>query len=717
MPDLDRHDDEDPAGPEGAGTPGTLAAHDPLPENPADKGAEDEYDAEEQRAPSIPLAPFLSLVTHGNVLIGSTVHDGVTAQLPGAAALGLPVRVGTVRRAERDFVTTTFVEPAEYRAASRTIRRHLVLLTGPDGVGKRAFALQLLEQYAEDAGEVKALDAEQSLEDLADELRPGTCYLLDLDDADRLAITPARLQVLLNALRATGAYLAVVLTQPLSAPMRAITGIWRPYLITCTAPDPIAVARSHLAHHLGPGWADSHPGLLDDEVLDALRLVPGPGQAAAVARDLVGAALGRYDKTDVLDAVRDRDHAGIAEWFASHPSPRSWAWMLATAVFEGQDRGVIADRAAALEAVLTSGSEAPAASAWPPPGTSRELEAIRATIEPAASSGSFPRYNLERVRFLRPGWAQLALDHAWREYPMLRDGLLHWLAATPLRGELQDLAGATAGFLTAATTGYQALVPLRRWARQDRPRQELAARALGVAAAHDPAIATQVRRLLGSFSRADAGKELRRTAALAYGTAYGLAYPQTALRRLMELARAEDREVAQAAVNGLLALHRAGATSGPAALLHQLSTWDLSDDQRCATAADLVSGLLTGTDQHPASSGTGLPEQTAAVLGDPAAAHAAATALAALSAHPAGYGRVLDWITGWLFAVRGHPQHVLVRDLIGAIFTTLRHLDTERLAYDLTRLAHEQHHAEDLETLRPALRAFEEPALACGGPA
>ncbi|MEH0416086.1 hypothetical protein [Streptomyces sp. B21-083] len=712
MPNPDLPDDDGPAD---AGTPATGAARDALPEISAGEDPEDEFDAEEQQAPSIPVAPFLSIV--GNLLINSTVHDGVTAQLPGSAALELPVRAGTVRRAERDFVTTTFVEPSEYRAAAQTVRRHLVLLTGPDGVGKRAFALHLLEQYAEDAGEVKALDAEQSLEDLTDELRPGTCYLLDLDDADQLAITPARLQVLLNALRATGAYLAVVLTQPPSAPMRAITGIWRPYLISCTAPDPVTVARNHLAHHLGPGWADNHPGLLDDDVLDALRLVPGPGQAAAVARDLAGAALGRYAKTDVLDAVRDRDHAGIADWFTSHPNVRTWAWMLATAVFEGQDRGVIADRATALEAVLASGSEAPAGSAWPPPGSSKELDAIRAAPEPAASSGSFPRYNLERVRFLRPGWAQPALDHAWREYPTLRDPLLNWLAATPLRGDLQDLAGAAAGFLTAATTGHQALAPLRRWARQDRPRQELAARALGAAAAHDPAIATQVRRLLGSFSRADAGKELRRTAALAYGTAYGLAYPQTALRRLMELARAEEREVAQAAVNGLLALHRAGATSGPAALLHQLAAWDLSDDQRCGTAADLVSGLLTVTYQRPAHAGTGLPEQTATVLSDPEAAHAAATALAALSAHPAGYGRVLDWITGWLFAVRGHPQHTLVRDLIETIFTNLRHLDTERLAYDLTRLAHEQPHAEDLETLRPALRAFEEPALACGGPA
>lgn len=208
MPDPDLPDD----GPADASTPATIASRDSLPESSAGKAPEDEFDAEEQQAPYIPVAPFLSVV--GNLLINSTVHDGVTARLPGSAALGLPVRVGTVRRAERDFVTTTFVEPPEYRAAARTVRRHLVLLTGPDGVGKRAFALHLLEQYAEDAGEVKALDAEQSLEDLADELRPGTCYLLDLDDADQLAITPARLQVLLNALRATGAYLAVVLTQP-----------------------------------------------------------------------------------------------------------------------------------------------------------------------------------------------------------------------------------------------------------------------------------------------------------------------------------------------------------------------------------------------------------------------------------------------------------------------------------------------------------------------
>jgi len=660
----------------------------------------------------------------GNVVFANTLHGGVHATETGAPNAPIrQIRAGTVDRSELLFVQRVFAEPKDYHKARALLRRHVLVLSGPPGSGRRTTALHLL--IDREIEQVVAVDPESGFASLTGkQLRGGAGYLLDVTDPEALsALGPAGIDALVCGLREAGAYLVV--TAPKEC--RTISGGWQTYLFEAASPEPGAVLRAHLDERLGEHWPEEHPNLVDEEIDKVLTSCQGPGEVAGFAWDLVGVALGRYDKARVLTALGSRGREEVANWFAQSTHADNWAFMLSAAVFEAHDYSMVEERADSLAShlrVLATSVPAPRQAlepagngtnnGWSPVSRSSRLKLIHAETpkRPEMVSHNSRRYRIEPVRFQRLHWATTVLDHVWSDYPQLRGPLLEWLAETPARWGMREVAGMAAGRLIGSTGGFQPLAPISRWARQDRRRREMAALALGVAA-EDAVTATQVRRLLGRWSSPDVTAELRWTAALAYGGAFGTAYPATALTRLIKLARTTDQEVATAAGEGVVRLCRSGVPLVD--VVRRLNSELTADPGACVDVGGLAAVVLAPTEK--AGRNEGLSPELLRLLNDPVDRIAVLALLRTLCRDPAGYPWAKRILTGWLVFVSDSTQshsRNLVRAVLTDLFAENRRTGLERLAYGLVHLPHEGV-TVDADLLRPALRTFEDPLMAHKG--
>ncbi|MFI6979981.1 hypothetical protein ACIBSV_15500 [Embleya sp. NPDC050154] len=630
--------------------------------------------------------------TTGTHVFGARMFADLTSGAgPGSAGRLRQAREGPIWPEESEFVRRTFVPPKGYLRARSMMARHLILLTGEAESGKRTLALHLMQdQYA---GKVIALDPDEDL--TTHRIQRGRGYVVDSAAADPLA-GYARHDLELLRGRLVERDSVLVVTAVATAPVLAL---WAPWHVPCERPDPLQVLHSHLAHHLGRDWERRHLDLVDEDIAELVRADGGrPDRASAVAGDLADLADGRFTRTEVLNVLRDRDHAAVAGWLRAHPGRADWALMIAAAVFEGHDYGIVTERAGALRETLTerlpTGAEEPAED-WPPRARAARLDLIDATTIAADATRDGARYRLDVVAFDRPHWAASVRAHVWDAYPDLRDPLLDWLAATPRHPpDVHRVAARAVGDLIATGRGHRPLAPVLRWVRDD-ARRAMAVPALR-AAAQDAVVATQVRRLLAGWSRDTTRSGLRLMAARAYP---GLAsvYPGRTLTDLLRLARTGDRAVAAAAREGLAALCRDGMRAE--SVLERVEDWEE------ARAAAEVAAVLVGED---ADGELLTGERFLAVVRH---------AVCDRDAYPV----VARLFTDLLGTTRGDSTRAAaLRASFVLLFRTGRGRGhgLERLAYDLTRLAHRglpDGGVIDIKVLEPAITAFEEPPTRANG--
>ncbi|MGW1994162.1 hypothetical protein [Embleya sp. NPDC001921] len=627
----------------------------------------------------------------GTHVFGARMYAELTSGAgPGSARRLRQAREGPIWPEESEFVRRTFVPPKGYLRARSMMARHLILLTGEAGSGKRTLALHLMQdQYA---GQVIALDPDE--DPTTHRIQRGRGYVVDGAAADPLAgCTRHDLELLRRRLIERDSVLVV--TAVATAPVLAL---WAPWHVPCERPDPLQVLHSHLAHHLGRDWERRHLDLVDEDVAELVRADGGrPDRAAAVAGDLADLAGGRFTRTEVLNVLRDRDHAAVADWLRAHPGRADWALMIAAAVFEGHDYGIVAERAGALRETLAewlpTAAEEPADD-WPPRTRAARLDLIDATTIAADATRDGARYRLDVVAFDRPHWAASVRAHVWDLYPDLRDPLLDWLAATPRHPpDVHRFAARAAGDLIATGRGHLPLAPVLRWVRDDDARRSMAVPVLR-AAARDAVVATQVRRLLADWSRDTTRSGLRLMAARAYP---GLAsvYPGRTLTDLLRLARTGDRAVAAAAREGLAALCRDGMRAE--SVLERVEDWEE------AGAAAEVAAVLVGED----------------VDGELLTSERFLAVVRLAVCDRDGYRVVARLFTELLGTTRGDSTRAAaLRATFALLFRPGRGHGLDRLAYDLSRLAHRglpDGDVIDIKVLEPAITAFEEPPTRANG--
>ncbi|MFE3200911.1 hypothetical protein [Embleya sp. NPDC059237] len=680
---LDPFDSLDPFAPEGVDAPSEPRGGARTPVSQADPGPADGAWSDEEFGPAESAATVI--VTPDET---GRHHFGAGSP-PAAPHRPRQAREGPIWAEESDLVRRTFVPPKGYLRAQGMMSRQLILLTGEARSGKRTLALHLMQdQHVES---VIALDPEEDL--TTRRIQRGRGYVVDSIGADALAgYTRDDLELLRRRLVERGSVL--VATAVVGAPM---LGVWAPWHVPCARPDPVQVLHSHLTDRLGPGWERRHLDLVDEDIAELVRADGGrPARAARIAAELAGFADGRFTRTQVLNALRDCEHAAVAGWLRAHPACADWALMIAAAVFEGHDYGIVAERAAALRAMLAEHlptAAAASADGWPPQSRSARLDLIDATAVAADATRDGARYRLDVVRFNRPRWAASVREHVWDVYPDLRDPLVEWLAATPRQpADVHRVAARAAGAFMAGGRGHRPLAPIHRWARTG-ARRTMAVSALK-AAAQDAVVATQVRHLVEAWSRDTTHPGLRLMAARAYP---GLAsvYPGPTLTGLLRLARTGDRAVAEAARDGIAALCREGIRAE--SVLERVEDWE-----EAAAAAELAAHLVL-------DEGAG---------GSPADDRFLAVVRNAVTDRD-GYAVVARLFTRLLGAGAGDPTRASVlREGLTRLFGPGRDHGLERLAFDLTRLAYEglpNGEVIDIGVLEPAIRAFEEPILGPNG--
>ncbi len=470
-----------------------------------------------------------------------------------------PEEDGTSRGLERSTLgwqlqeaQRVFYAPEWYWDARRKMRDWLVFLQGRAGVGKYTAALSLLAEL--DLEEVLLLESDQDLTNSSwIEDRRG--YLVVDLDPGRAELREDHVLRLAAALERHRSYLVVTVDEETRL---TVDG---KYLVSANScPHPSRVLRRHLEHRLGEDVQLDH--LVDARVEELLKKEPRPGQVARMAEELARVHRGEETLDEAVDVLRRRAETEAPQLLDKCTRAEDRALMLAVAVYEGQDYGVVEQQARRLLQHVAKARGTPEALGAAPPlepelpagpepvfGRSRRerLEAIEARCEPSQVERRWSyQYRVEPVRFRAHGLAEALLRHVWREHEAARDLLLGWLAAAPKDHGLHLTAARRAGEMAREISGYQVLEPFREWARSDDSRlRQMAAEALA-AAAEDPVLAIQVRERFRRWVRA--GWQFRWTAATVCGGSFGASRPQLALEWLGELASYPSEADGQAEV-------------------------------------------------------------------------------------------------------------------------------------------------------------------------
>jgi hypothetical protein len=385
------------------------------------------------------------------------------------------------------------------------------------------------------------LEIDPAAELSAIDFQPHAGYLIDnlwSETASRL--TGPLLRRLTAELRKQATCLVVTVDRSVPLPEAAM-----PYVVDwAETPDVYTTLGRHLAWYAGGDEQVSRQA----EELTKAEPVQGlihvhllPYEIDELAQLLVEVAKGRLNINEALARSEASALEEAARWFAVHPDPGDWAFMLSLAVLNGAPYRLVTDAAESLERRLKPGSRE--GSTQQPMSSAARTSRLRDTGAHVVSDHQQTAFGLvpvERVEFSRASSQRAVLDHVWHEYDVQRP-MLDWLRelGTHHDDEVRVRAAAAVGALSRDEFGYVYERVLLAWATDDDDRaRHAAAVALGVAAS-DRQLASAVLTLLHQWCALDASVLLRRTASGAYGMV-GMFFPEAALHDLGLLMRAED---------------------------------------------------------------------------------------------------------------------------------------------------------------------------------
>lgn len=310
-PGRDSAGDAVPAGapPEHPGTAGVGETSRPGSDDPptdagSPRAADETYDSvpdDEAEADNWPRNPTVMYHFHDKV-------DAREAVLGIADGLTSRRSTGRVDMAEVNLALRHYLPPEQYQRALATLRdRHVVVLVGADGSGRRAGAYALLREVAT-AAHLTSLSPAYTLTDLGGyRFRAGRAYLV----VDRLGENTVEVvqryeaDKLLHKLRAAGAHLVVTTT--------VTAARWAGDLVIDWEPPDASVLLDHCL-------AGSPLPLTDTDLEQVRRLVV----ERPLPRDVV-AVIDRLADGGVEAAIRahqDLDRRRISEWFDDRPAGR-----------------------------------------------------------------------------------------------------------------------------------------------------------------------------------------------------------------------------------------------------------------------------------------------------------------------------------------------------------------------------------------------------------
>jgi hypothetical protein len=376
--------------------------------------------------------------------------------------------------------TRRFVEPAGFLdALAKLLSSRAVVLAGPTGSGRRTAATVLLDRLGGLHLVEIAVDDEATLARHPVAAKEG--YLLDLTGADEATVeqVKAALAEFTATLDQEDSSLVVIVDDDRAAGFDAVR---------LPAPDPAEVLKAHL---------------------EGTEFDPLPTEPPTTSADAVRLAelLVSVEDPRLVAGAFHHWKARLRKEFDQHEDVPWRALLLAAAFLEGAHQDVVDAAAEAL--LMETRYEGPRSHPLAGPGLAARLAGVGAFAGP--------------VSFAEPGYAEAVIDFAWAEFPALREPLVDWLIGLP------DTEGVrlAAKVLKLGTPAVAKVVTA--WAESASP----LARRLLAAAALDPMIGADIRRLIKDWSRRrDLSTPLSEVVIAVCGGELGSRFPHIALTRL-----------------------------------------------------------------------------------------------------------------------------------------------------------------------------------------
>ncbi len=510
---------------------------------PATGDVDDEWDERAERDLDHVRRVFHS-VTHNHFHADVDATDATFGNAGGGPGGRAPIRraTGVLRCVDVDAELRGFVEPPMFHAALATLReRHLTVMVGEDGCGRRTAALALVRRAASDGEAITSLSPAMTFGELAAKksFRRGRGYLVQdhIGDGEVPAVREFECPRLAERLRGDGAYLVVTAT-PVVVPPRTL----RQFAHEWRGPDLLAVFDAAVA-----GFD------LADEVLEAARgragLLRSPQEAVSFVRRLA------VDPANAIDALGHSAREQVSAWFDAKPGKREVLAIAALAFLHCVPERVFEGRLAMLLALAGDERE-----------PTDELPQQRVTI-----ARGHPLVTVQRVSMIGESGTvteRVVVFHSARHRGHVIDELCErygYELWEPLREWLHDIArdagpGARVelalGMAQLARTSFGEVADfLDRWAGGLAPERLTAAVTLWGMCAGDGLAPLALQTAMRWVS--NRGQQRAITAAVALGGELGLLYQSDALRWLWFLAR-RGQNVSNVAVFSLAGLFASG---------------------------------------------------------------------------------------------------------------------------------------------------------------
>lgn len=491
----------------------------------------------------------------------------------------------------------TYAPPPDISEALQILKsRRVVVLLGPQGVGRHSSAIWLLGQ-AESSNrihEVRREPTENFEINALSEEELGIGWILDLrSEEDHVAPTFGRALLSSSQILSKRESFLIVLARP---ELWSEAGIGAGEIgITLKPAKPEEVVRLRLSEDLAmpdeeiaswlaePGIAAGLKGLIPSEAVKWAAAIKAEEVAykstQALSSDLEPKSdteiLAQKAKNVVSARSSWRDH--LLLWHKEHIDSRKRNFLLAAALLEAARTETIFT--AAEELALEFDEPAPHAPGLTGPGILELVDDSGATLQPDG----------ETITFRRSGYADAILEYFWIDRMHLRESFITWMCRTSLHIEedlADDVLNRIGQYVLRWSAKQEKIDALERlliaWSKE--PKLAPAAVELLTVAGLDLSLGRTTRERMLIWARSDNADNasIQSVAAKACGGPLGQMYPKMMLLRLSYLATTSDPAVRQAVKDSVQAMW--AIPSARPRICTDLANWLASDNKTLRAA-------------------------------------------------------------------------------------------------------------------------------------
>jgi hypothetical protein len=504
---------------------------------------------------------------------GRDIKNNTTIPVNSSSAKGV---AGQVASFEIEKISSVYIQTDCYIQAKNILsEKHILILQGDAHLGKWTTAISLLSSLHAEG----ILEIDPIIEDLGSfECAAQQGYVivdpLALDSTGTVKLRRSVLNSLSNKFRFSNSHLVIILDSRVQI---ALEDLDEHILNWEDLPASSDLLKKHLEWYLRTTekLTDGYALMQAEEVCELLqqnKLLPG--DVDRLAKLLAEVVSGEMTLNQALSRFSLLVDKQVIHWFEQHVDLKQRVLMVTLAVLSGTNYDTVLEASQQLQTIIKPLSEEDELSNRETElnyKLSDELKIVCAHLEKGYQNSEYGSRKVDLIVFDIPQFQPAILSYVWREYYKWREPLLTWLhkLASHSNFEVRARTAAAAGELSKYDFGLVLEKVLRPWAKsEDQQQRQLAALALSICVFEDE-LATQVLKLLKSWSNLGNNPRLALTVIAAY-SGVGILFPGNALRDLFAIAVGGNTPIFFAVAESIVSLFSAGQYI---AVLESLEAW------------------------------------------------------------------------------------------------------------------------------------------------